>query len=286
LAPVLDRALPGQVRTQNVGGLDGVTGANQFDVRTLPDGGTALLLPGAAVLAWLVGDPRVHFDIGHWLPLLITQSAPLLIGRPELAGLAPGRAFRIAASSPAGPELPALLALDLLGIKATPVFGLNDAGGAQEAFMAGQVDAVLLHDNHPMQNRMTFLAGATPLMVLDSDQNTSSRQAVPSAGRLLAERNAMASPLFSAWQSTMMAVALDMALVLPRLTPAAIVAQWRRAIGEAAASLPVRLLATETGVQVRANAQASQSLSPLLADATTRLALLRWLELRFKWRPG
>ncbi len=70
LGPALGRGLPPgtQVHTEAVGGPDGVTGANQFEARTTPDGTTALLLPGSAALAWLVGDPRARFDAAHWMP--------------------------------------------------------------------------------------------------------------------------------------------------------------------------------------------------------------------------
>ena len=50
LVPALSRGLAGRVplARRNVGGIDGVTGANQFEARGEPDGSTALLVPGAA----------------------------------------------------------------------------------------------------------------------------------------------------------------------------------------------------------------------------------------------
>src|SRR3974390_1011620 len=39
------------VHQTDIGGPDGVTGANQFEVRVAPDGRTVLLVPGDAVLA-------------------------------------------------------------------------------------------------------------------------------------------------------------------------------------------------------------------------------------------
>ena len=74
LVPALGRAMPSAfarpamppLMRSAVGGVDGVTGANQFEARISPDGGTALLLPGSAAMAWLVGDPRAQFDAARW----------------------------------------------------------------------------------------------------------------------------------------------------------------------------------------------------------------------------
>jgi hypothetical protein len=72
VASALDATLPPgtKVRATCTGGIDGVTGANQFEARVAPDGTTVLLVPGAAALDWLVGDQRAHFDAEHWVPAL------------------------------------------------------------------------------------------------------------------------------------------------------------------------------------------------------------------------
>ena len=71
IAPALGQSMGGgdALGLEMVGGADGVTGVNQFQARVTPDGATALLLPGAALLAWLVGDSRVRFDAGSWATL-------------------------------------------------------------------------------------------------------------------------------------------------------------------------------------------------------------------------
>ena len=54
VVPALEQSLPPDTSIHRVvvGGADGVTGANQFEARGLPDGLTVLLVPGQAVLAW------------------------------------------------------------------------------------------------------------------------------------------------------------------------------------------------------------------------------------------
>ena len=50
LLPALEQALPPDTSIQRVevGSADGVTGANQFEARGVPDGRTVLLAPGSA----------------------------------------------------------------------------------------------------------------------------------------------------------------------------------------------------------------------------------------------
>ncbi len=142
--PPLEQSLPpdSSVRRVVVGGPDGVTGANQFEARGAPDGFTVLLVPGQAVLAWMVGDPRAQFDVGHWVPVMAGVTPGLIAGRQ--AALAPNGRIRIAAAGPASLDLPALLGCDLLGARPEPVSGLTDLGAARNAFAQGAVDAVFL----------------------------------------------------------------------------------------------------------------------------------------------
>jgi hypothetical protein len=139
MAPALGRALQqgAALPRQNVGGPDGVTGANQFDAHANPDGSTALLVPGQAALSWLCGDTRVKFDAGRWVPVWAGSTSAALATRVKLV---PGQTVRVAVGNLIGPELAGLLALDLLGIDAVPVridgagpsprlAGLRQAGG-------------------------------------------------------------------------------------------------------------------------------------------------------------
>src|SRR6266568_3931148 len=135
IGPALAQALPPNtvVRGESAGGADGVTGANQFETRVAPDGATVLLLPGAAGMAWLVGDPRARYDAAHWLPVMAGITAGVVASRVPASALAPGAKLRVAASTPIGHELPALLGIDLLGLQSVPVFGLQEPEAALAA---------------------------------------------------------------------------------------------------------------------------------------------------------
>lgn len=286
LAAALPQVLPeaGAVRQQNSGGADGVTGANQFDARATPDGGTALILPGAAATAWLVGDPRAQFAIGHWLPMLAGLAPVVIAGRPELAGFARGTRLRLAASGPTGPELPALLGLDLLDLDVMPVFGL-DAAAARAAYAEGAVDAIVLRGPEPVET------GAVPLLSMGSVDETGSlgrdpaRPDLPALPDLYATRH-VADPLYAAWAAVATAGALDAALVLPHLTPTTLVALWRHAASQAVVLAPLRDAASGLSARLVAGPEAAAAVAPLAADVPVQLELRRWLASRYKWHPA
>src|SRR5690348_16150724 len=100
LQPALEQSLPPapSVRCLEIGAADGVPGANQFEALGAPDGLTVLLVPGQAALARMVGDPRVQFDVGHWVPVMAGASSGIVVGRP--GALAPSGHVRIAAAAP------------------------------------------------------------------------------------------------------------------------------------------------------------------------------------------
>ncbi|WP_216850847.1 hypothetical protein [Acidisphaera sp. L21] len=293
LAPSLGKALPPgtQLRKDLVGGIDGVTGANQFEARTVPDGGTALLLPGSAAMAWLVGDPRARFDVGHWVPALAGITPGLVVSRLSLAQVMAGASVRIAASGPSGQELPALLALDLLGVKWTPVFGLTDAA-ASAALADGEADAVCLHGRRVAEMAQLLAStGVRPLFSFGSVDDTGRRVRdpafpdTPALSELMAVRPATPG-MRNAWRATAAASELDMALVLPQLTPASMVALWRRACAQAIGSSPVQEQASALGVRPQGVPAATASTTAVLADATAQLELRNWLATRLNYRPA
>jgi hypothetical protein len=77
-----------------------------------------------------------------------------------------------------------------------------------------------------------------------------------------------------------------MALVLPQLTPAGMVALWRRACAQAAVSDAVQMQATAQGVRPLPAPAATASTAAVLADTTTLLTLRQWLAVRLNYRPS
>jgi hypothetical protein len=294
LLPALEQSLPADtaIKRVEIGSADGVTGANQFEARGAPDGQTVLLVPGRASLAWMVGDPRAQYDVGHWVPVMAGASPAIVVGRPTV--LAPNGRARVAAAGPATYDLAALLGVHLLGAKMEPVFGLLEPDAAQSAFAQGAADAVLLRGQRvPEQVAALAALGAQPLFTLGAldDDGHFVRDPVfpgtPHFVELFAMRTGgrPAGPLFEAWRATAAAAQLDFGLVLPQLTPASMVALWRRAGTDAAGTLGVQATAANVGVRPLAGLVATASTTALAASAPALVELRRWLASRFDWRP-
>lgn len=295
LGPALGRGLPPgtQVHTEAVGGPDGVTGANQFETRTTPDGTTALLLPGSAALAWLVGDPRARFDAAHWVPGLAGTTPGVLASRIPIAALLSGTPLRVGAAGPAGLDLPILLALDLMSVNWTPVFGLSDEAALSDALARGAVDAVPLRGRRvPGQAHAFAAAGTQPIFTLGSPDDRGAWQRDPAfperptASELMARRASPNAALETAFRAAAAAAQLDVALVLPQLTPAAMVAVWRHACAVAAGSPDVQTQASALGVRPLSAPAAISSTAAIAADISALLELRRWLATRLNYRAA
>jgi hypothetical protein len=297
LAPRLAQALSlgSAIPVSATGGRDGVTGANTFEALTTPDGSTAMLVPGAAAIAWLAGDPRVHFDAGRWVPALASLSSGVLVGRDPAAGGSAGlagRMIRTAASTVTGPELPALLGLSLLGADPSPVFGLSEPQDASKALADGRVDAVFL-TGHDVPQRLAVLsdAGFAPIFSLgSSDEDPMARDPAASGAATFAERfraqsgTAPSGPLFDAFRATAAAARLDVALVLPMLAPPSLVARWRTACETALSDLGLVAAARRAQVDAVSAPECVQALARMNADETTQLSLRRWIAARPDWQ--
>jgi hypothetical protein len=295
LLPALEQSLPADttVRRLEVGAADGVTGANQFEALGAPDGLTVLLVPGQAALAWMVGDPRAQFDVGHWVPVMAGTGSGIVVGRPT--ALAPGGRARTAAAGPASLDLAALLGLHLLGARIEPVFGLARPEAARDAFAQGTVDALLLRGPGVLDQFAALSAsGAQPLFALGAIDETG--QVVRDPAFLdvpqFAELHEMRSnarpsgPLFEAWRATAVAAQLEFGLVLPRLTPAAMVSLWRRAGADAVGSTVVQATGTTLNIRPLGGPAATTGTAAIAASAASLVELRRWLAERFNWRPA
>lgn len=295
LTPVLAHLLPPETRLskENAIGNDGVTGANQFAVRAVQDGATVLLVPGAAATAWLVGDPRVHFDAADWTPVIAGVSPGVVMGRVPLSALGQQQDVRIAATTPTGPELPALIALELLSVHATPLFGLGPEVAASAALEAGDVDLILLHgENVPRRVESLTAAGVRALFSLGTPDAAGHwgrdplLPGIPSfdEASLVLLGRPPAGPMAGAWRAAAAATMLDFALVLPQLTPADLVALWRNVGGRITDAATVRGLSAGAGVRSESGPAAAAAISAVTADVPSLLALRVWLNRRFGWR--
>ncbi|TCZ65934.1 hypothetical protein [Roseicella aquatilis] len=265
-----------RLRQTVLGGPDGVTAANRFATEGAPDGRTLLLLAGAAPLARLIGDPRARFDAAGWLPVCAVQGSAVVAGRDALPGPGTAPRFGFAASDTAGAAV--LLGLDMLGLQASPVPGL--APQRPEAALAqGQVDAVLLTGSD-IALRLAAV-GARPWFTLEAPgARDPALTDVPSLFDLL-----LGGPpeLRLALGAAAACARLRAALVLPALTPATLVADWRGAaqrwLDEEGRQLLSPWLRILTGIE------AGPLLAALTPPPAAVVAYREWLLRRLNWRP-
>jgi len=180
-------------------------------------------------------------------------------------------------AGPVGPDLAALLGLELAGLAVAPVFGVLDQNAAAQALASRAVDAVLLRGPGVAENLGPLAqVGVLPLFALGETRDPD-WLAIPTLPDFAAAHGIApgAVPL-AAWRGVAAAAQTEFALVLPQLTPASLVALWRQAGGQAAPALqatgPLRVL---DGAAAHAMA----------LDAAALADLRAWLARRLNWRP-
>ncbi|AQS87142.1 hypothetical protein NCH01_24460 [Neoasaia chiangmaiensis] len=302
IAPLLSHALERglnldmPLRTRTDVGRDGVTAANLFDTGMAADGATALVAPGAALVASLSGDPRVHFDYSRWVPIMMAQRPVVTLARAELhrslkerlEGWLHDHPVRLAVSQPTGVELASLLGLSLLGLHPVPVEGLASQDAALRALQNGTVDAVQLTSNPAGESIEKIIAqapsGTLPMFHIGNEELS-----LPSFGQSFEEarRRQPGGPLYDAWQSVALAASTGLTVALPMLTPAPLVARWRHAATLAAETPELRNWSRGNQVSLVSGAESAPLLSALTPDLTALLALRRWINNNTpRWRLG
>ncbi len=254
-----------------VGGADGVTGINQFQARTAPDGSTALLLPGAALMAWLVGDTRVRFDVGNWAPLWGATTGAILATRVPLI---PGQSLRVSVSGIGEPGLEALLALDLMGIDPVPVIGAGQS----------QVDAVYLR-GAAARDPMAAPGFAHAFSFAGRSGRDPDFPDLPPATELFMPAQAANRQAVAVFQAVSAAAAVEVALVMPAVVPAAMLAWWRQGCAQMDDAAAVRTAVAGASARQEAG-QIATDLSRVALDGPALLSLRTRLAERFHWRPS
>lgn len=290
-----DVSSPGlKIILRQVGGHDGVTGANRLQSLVVPDGKTSAMLPNEAVIAFLTGDPRVHFQPGDWIPVVAGLSAALLVVRGGLARLADPAPIRLAAASPESPDLAALLAFHRLGVATAPVFGLRGASAVARAFAAGEADAVLLvGEEIPADAASLAAAGGVAvgtLGVVDEHDQIIADPLFPMLPTVhVIGASLDAPPLTRALEGAYRAVAaasrIDFIMVLPHLTTPATVAVWRQMAVSAIATPALQAAAAASAIRLTMTGAAS-AVAPFDVTADALLALRQFLFQHFGWRPS
>lgn len=287
ITPALRPSLPPgtTVRLQIAGAADGVTAANEFSARVAPDGRTLLMAPGEAAIAWLIGDPRVQFDVGQWVPVLAGTTPALVVARRPLPQGQAGRGIRVGVSRIESPDISAILALELLRMRVIPVPGI-EAELLPGAFARGTIDVALLRGEN-VAARLAALGriGVRPLFSVGASDPSGAPMrdpafpAVPQLEETYLGRHGEppAGALYAGWRATAAAARISFALILAQLTPAAMIALWRQASSQASRSITVQAAADAAGLRPVSDAAANVTMAPIAADMNALLALRQWL---------
>jgi hypothetical protein len=286
LAAGLRRAATTAINLEHsvLGGPDGVTAANRFATTAAPDGRTLLVLTGATAQARLVGDPRARFDPAGWLPLCAAVAVPIVAGRWPLASgpaVGPGAASPVRLGLPGGPEHPAtaaLLALDLLGVPATPVLGVS-AQQAEAALLQGALDAIVLQGTDAPARLAMLRAHAW--FSLDGGGGGAGGADLPAVADLAP---GAPRPVMAGLRAAATGARLQAAAVLPALTPADTVALWRGA-AQRWAEEEGRGAIPAAAPRPRPSPDAAIAIGALAPPPEAALAYREWLLRRLQWRP-
>jgi hypothetical protein len=263
------------LRVSLLGGPDGITAANRFAASTAPDGRMLLLLTGQAAQTLLTGDSRARYEPRHW-PAIAGRLVPVLVaGRGALVGTQP---LRIALPGPGAAEAGALLALDLIGRSATPVF-LPAGLGPDAAVGAGIADAVVLTGRDAMAR--TVALGLVPWFSFDGERpgRDPALAEVTSFGELVGDQRQAA--LVAALRAAGAALRVRGLLVLPALTSADAVALWRGAARNWVEEAPE---SAETTARRIGSEEAADVLATLCPPAEASTAYRDWLRRRLNWQ--
>lgn len=154
-APALEQALPGNptILIRNIPGAGSVKGINEFHHTAKPDGSTIASLGTGTFFQYLLEDPAVDYPLPEFNAFLTSPFGLVVYGRKDqgLTGDSIADIEHLIENPPVygganatSSDLPALLSIDLLGIKPNYVFGLSNAE-AQAGFDRGEL--TLNYDN-------------------------------------------------------------------------------------------------------------------------------------------
>lgn len=254
-APFVSKYLPGQpnVIIRNIPGGGSVTGANDWAQRARADGSSFFGSSASTQLPFLLGDRRVRYDFAKWTPLIVSPTGGVVyvssrtgISRGDQIAQLRGKELVFPSQGATGLDVVPILALHMLGLNVRYVFGMRGRGDARLAVERG--DASIDHQTTPAWLTqvvpMVQAGTAVPLFsygVQDDDGNIARDPSFPEIPTFEEVYRAMQGkapegPEYDAYRAcSVAAFAGQKPAVLPKETPAPIVAAFRKAFQDAVA---------------------------------------------------
>ena len=171
LKPFFEKYLPGNPKllVVNKPGAGGIKGGNYFQDRAKKDGTWVIAVSISTVMNYVLGDPRVKFDILKWEPIVLMPRSEMVYARKELGlkGLSPKdlvaklrslpkESLVIGGKTPTSTDINSRIAFSLLGVEVKNVWGMQGQGPMSLAFERGEF--TLMYDNtlSYLNNRKRF----------------------------------------------------------------------------------------------------------------------------------
>ncbi|MBI3919724.1 MAG: tricarboxylate transporter [Betaproteobacteria bacterium] len=249
LAPFLEKHLPGNptIIVRNIPGAGGIPGANQFQARAKADGTEVIVVSSSTVSNFVFQKSKVQYDLNKWEPVLLSPQGTVVYASPSLGVSGPkdlprlkDKALVFGGQCANCAELRTIVTLELLGLKANYVWGLN-RGPVRLAFERGEMN--INYDTAPgyLKNASQLVkAGkAVPLYSLGIINDTGAVVRDPNFSDLpnfleayeLMHGKKPSGDGYDAWKALLkMGVMANKALMLPAGTPKPVVEAWRVAI--------------------------------------------------------
>ncbi len=171
LVPFMEKYLPGnpKILVVNKPGAGGIVGANYFESRSKKDGTWVIALSTSTIMNYVLGDPRVKFDIKGWEPIILLPRGNVIYSRSELGlkGLSPKalvaklRSFPkdklvFGGKTPTSSAINKRMALSLLGVEVKDVWGMKGNGPMAQAFERGEFTINWDNSLSYLNNRKSF----------------------------------------------------------------------------------------------------------------------------------
>jgi len=148
-APLLSEALPGNptVVVKYMPGAGSTKGANWFHKQKNGDGTVIFGTSGSTHFPYLLGDPRVKYEIKDWLPVMASGTGGVAYLNAKdgknfdgSANALKGGNYIFGSQGATRLDLIPLLAWKMLGMKVEPVFGIKSRGNGRLMFERGEAN--------------------------------------------------------------------------------------------------------------------------------------------------
>lgn len=252
-APFLSKHLPGNpnVIVRNAPGGGSITGTNEFVARAKPDGLTFIGTSGSTQFPYLLGDQRVRYDYRDLIPILVSPTGGVVylptslgVANASEIGKVKDKELVYASQGATSLDLVPMLAFLVMGLNVRFVFGMRGRGEGRLAFERGeatidyQTSSAYLTNVKPLVERGT----AVPMFswgVLDAQGNVQRDPTFPDIPHFVEAYEMMhgkkpSGVEFDAYMAFFgSGFAAQKPAMLPKGTPANIVATYRKAFADA-----------------------------------------------------